>query len=280
MRRTSPPIAALLLTLLSSTGGPALGAPADAAPGATTAPADADSAAPRVPRAPVLDASRYVQVEVADPYLELHTGPGRGYPVFHVVPRGERVDVLFSRTDWYKIRDDRGREGWANRSQLLQTLLPGGEAPRLRDPKRRDYDEDPWEAGAQSGNFGGGNVNGAFLAYSLTDRLAIEAGASQLLGRASNAVMATLGATHSFRPEWRLSPFVQIGTGFVRISPKATIVAPDDRTEQVAYVGAGLRYSLSRRFVFRGDYRSYVIFTERENNEERQEWKVGFAFYF
>jgi hypothetical protein len=272
-----PPLATLLLPAwLALFGGDALGADAAVA-GATP---EAAPAAQRTPRTPVLDATRHVQVEVADPFLEMRTGPGRGYPVFHVVPRGERIDVLFSRTDWYKVRDDRGREGWADRAQLLQTLLPTGDAPRLRDPKRRDYDEDPWEAGAQSGNFGGGNVNSAFLAYSLTDQLAIEAGVSQVLGRASNAVLGTLGASHAFRPQWRLSPFVQIGTGVVRISPKATIVAPEDRTEQVAYVGAGLRYSLSRRFVFRGDYRSYVIFTERESNEERQEWKVGFAFYF
>ena len=30
-------------------------------------------------------ARRYVQVFVKTPYLELHTGPGRGYPIFDVV---------------------------------------------------------------------------------------------------------------------------------------------------------------------------------------------------
>ena len=43
-------------------------------------------------------------VSVADPYLEMHTGPGRGYPVFHVVDRGEDVAILLRRTDWFKIR--------------------------------------------------------------------------------------------------------------------------------------------------------------------------------
>jgi hypothetical protein len=249
----------------------AVGAPGDAA---------AAGAAPRVPREPVLDAAKYVQVEVADPYLELRSGPGRGYPVFHVVPRGERVDILKSRTDWYKVRDDRGREGWADRAQMLQTLLATGESPKLEDPKKRDYDEDPWEAGAQTGDFGGGNVNTAYVAYSLNDQLALEAGISQVLGNSSNALLGTVGFTHSFRPDWKLQPFVQIGTGYVKISPKATIVSPVDRSEQVAYIGAGLKYYLSRRFIFRGDYRSYVIFTERDQNEERQEWKVGFAFFF
>ena len=44
-------------------------------------------------------AREYLQLFVTEPYLELHTGPGRGYPVFHAVPREQSVDVLFRRTD-------------------------------------------------------------------------------------------------------------------------------------------------------------------------------------
>src|SRR5215217_4481767 len=43
---------------------------------------------------------KLLQVFVSEPYLELSTGPGRGYPVFHVVARDQSVDVLFRRTDW------------------------------------------------------------------------------------------------------------------------------------------------------------------------------------
>ena len=38
---------------------------------------------------------KLLQVFVSEPYLELSTGPGRGYPVFHVVEREESVDVLY-----------------------------------------------------------------------------------------------------------------------------------------------------------------------------------------
>ena len=56
---------------------------------------------------------KLLQVFVSEPYLELSTGPGRGYPVFHVVEREASVDVLFRRTDWFKVRDEqrRGRLG-------------------------------------------------------------------------------------------------------------------------------------------------------------------------
>ena len=67
--------------------------------------------------APAVSAAReYLQLLVAQPYLELHTGPGRGYPVFHAVPRDESVDVLFRRTDWFKVRTERGVEGWASQA--------------------------------------------------------------------------------------------------------------------------------------------------------------------
>jgi len=64
-----------------------------------------------------------VTVEVADTFLELHTGPGRGYPVTRVIPRGDQIEVLKRRTDWYLLRDDRGQEGWAKRKAMALTLL-------------------------------------------------------------------------------------------------------------------------------------------------------------
>ncbi|TLZ26765.1 MAG: SH3 domain-containing protein, partial [Gammaproteobacteria bacterium] len=74
----------------------------------------------------VARAREYLQVFVAQPYLELHTGPGRGYPVFHAVPRDASVDVLFRRTEWFKVRTERGVEGWASQAEMLKTVLADG----------------------------------------------------------------------------------------------------------------------------------------------------------
>ena len=51
-----------------------------------------------------------LQLVVTAPYLEMHSGPGRGFPVVYVVGRDEIVTVLFSRTDWYKVRAPHGAE--------------------------------------------------------------------------------------------------------------------------------------------------------------------------
>jgi Bacterial SH3 domain len=227
-----------------------------------------------------LDATHYVQVLVAEAYLEMRTGPGRGYPVTRVVPRGERIDILKRRTDWFKVRDDTGQEGWVDRQQMEQTLLASGARLRLEDARRRDYELAPWEVGFQTGNFGGGNVNSAYVGYAFNDNLSMEVGMAQALGSSSNSLLGMLGLTHTIRPDWRIAPFVDLGTGVVRITPRATIVQPPNRTEQFGYWGAGVKAYISRRLLFRVDYRSYVIFTKSAQNEDRNEWKAGFAFFF
>jgi hypothetical protein len=226
------------------------------------------------------DAGHFVEVSVADPYLELHTGPGRGYPVFRVIARGEKIEILFRRTDWFRVRDEHDAEGWAYLGSMQETLVATGGKLPLEDLSHRDFDNQPYELGALTGNFGGGNVNTVYLGYSLNHNLSTELAISQTLGHSSNSEMVLVGLTHSPRPDWRIAPFVDLGTGVIRISPKATIIAPPERTQQIAYYGLGAKWYLTRRFILRADYRSYVIFTKLDSNEDRNEWKAGFAFFF
>lgn len=81
-----------------------------------------------------LAAGEVLRVVVTDPYLDLHTGPGRGYPITRSVPRGAHVEVLFQRTDWIKVRSDKGKEGWAHRSQMRRTLTTAGGALEMSGP--------------------------------------------------------------------------------------------------------------------------------------------------
>ena len=41
-----------------------------------------------------------------------------------------------------------------------------------------------------------------------------------------------------------------------------------------------MRYYLTRRFFLRAEYKAHCVFTNRNQNEEADEWKVGFAFFF
>ena len=222
----------------------------------------------------------YRQVSVADPYLEMHTGPGVGYPVFHVVDRGETVDILMRRTDWFKIRAANGTEGWVDRAQMENTLVPSGSPIEFAEANQEDFTNARWELGGLAGDFGGSNSVSIYGAYSLNPHVSVELWGTQILGNASNGWMGSVNVTHETWPDWRISPFFSLGTGVIHTEPKPTIVQGEDRTDQVAHVGAGFRFYADRRFVLRAEFKSYVVFTSRDDNEEVEEWKVGFAFFF
>jgi hypothetical protein len=219
-------------------------------------------------------------VVVEDPFIELHTGPAQAYPVFYVVDRGERIEVLSRRTDWFKVRAPRGQEGWVDSVQLQQTLQLSGTPVEVPTFTLADYVERRWEVGGLYGDFGGANIVSIFGGFSFTENLSAEVWYSDVLGRFSNSQMANINLVHLLFPEWRVSPYFTLGAGIIKTEPKGTIVAAVDRTDNLAHVGVGVRAYLTRRFVFRAEYKTYVVFTSRDDNEEPSEWKAGFSFFF
>ena len=104
---------------------------------------------------------QYFSVRIAEPYIELHTGPGRGFPVFHVVDRGELVEVIKRRTDWFMLRTAKGKEGWAKRSAMELTLTPDGDETKFADADFGDFSRRRWEGGVMAGDFEGANIDSA-----------------------------------------------------------------------------------------------------------------------
>ena len=219
-------------------------------------------------------------VAVVEPFLEMHTGPGRGYPIFHVVDRGDSIEILMQRTYWYQVRTEKGITGWVDETQMNQTLNPDGTGSNFSPANLQDLIDSKWEVGILAGDFGGANMVSMYGAYSLNPNLSLEVWGSQILGNFSNGWMGSVNVVHETWPEWRVSPFFTLGAGMVHTSPKSTIISGDDRTDEVGHVGAGLRIYATRRFLLRAEYKSYVVFTSRDDNEELEEWKVGFAFFF
>jgi hypothetical protein len=41
-----------------------------------------------------------------------------------------------------------------------------------------------------------------------------------------------------------------------------------------------VRAWVTRQFLLRAEYKSYVVLTSRDDNEEVNEWKLGFSFFF
>ncbi len=229
---------------------------------------------------PAYGKTSHYEAVVAEPFLELHTGPGRGYPVFHVVDRGEQIEVVMRRTDWFQVRTTRGIEGWVKLDQMQATLDTSGRQTAIDEPTTDDYVGRRWEVGLQLGDLDGANVISAYGGYHLTRNLSVELHVGEVSGNFSSGWLATADIVHQPFPEWRVSPYATLGTGVIHISPRATLVQTQDRTDQVGHVGLGLRMYVSKRFMFRGEYNSYLTFTSRDSNEELDEWKAGFAFFF
>ncbi len=230
--------------------------------------------------AALAQAAKNRTVTVAEPYLELHTGPGRGYPVFHVVDRGEKVALVKRRTDWIKVRIRRGVHGWVKLADIQATLDPDGQPARIEDPGAKDYAGRRGEIGITAGDFGGANAIGAYTAWHFNSNVSVELGLAQATGQFSSHTIGSVSIVHTPFPEWRFSPYFTLGTGLIQTEPEATLVQPEDREDQFAIVGIGLRTYLTRRLMLRAEYKSYLIFTSRDDNEDIDEWKAGFAFFF
>lgn len=219
-------------------------------------------------------------LQVLDPYIEVHSGPGRGYPVFYVVSRDEWVEVLHRRTDWFKVRTPDEKEGWVSVSDMVMTLTPAGARTDITDPGEEDFRVRNWEYGVVGGDFEGASAISFYAAWHFTENISTEVSLSQVLGTASSSTLLGGHLVHQPFPEWPVSPFFSLGTGIIETRPKATLSQTQDRRDWYSHVGIGARMHLTKRFLLRFEYRSYVIFAGRNDNEEIDEWKAGFGFFF
>ncbi len=221
-----------------------------------------------------------IEVQVADPYIELHSGPGAGYPVLQVEEQDSWIEILKRKTDWFKVKTANGKQGWVAREQLVRTLTPAGDTTEIEDATQKEFSFHRWEAGAMGGEFKDADVVTLFGGFFFTPNFSAELSASKIFGDFSDADMANISLLiHPF-PGWRVSPFFTLGTGVIRTDTKSTLVKENDRTDQLAHVGGGVRVYLARRFVFRAQYKNYVIFQSANDNQEINEWNAGFSVFF
>jgi hypothetical protein len=223
-------------------------------------------------------ATRYLDLVVADAYIEMHSGPGRGFPVTYVVGRDEHLRVLYSRTDWFKIRAPGGEEGWVRRADLARTLTESGDPAPI--PPYPEFSTHRWELGAGYGVYNRQNLVTTYGDFSLTSSLDAEFVVQQANGTLDNRYIASIGMRHTFIPEWKwFSPTAGLGTAFQYIEDKNP-PAPREKTNQMAYVSLGARGFITRRFLWRVDWRHYVVFNNLNVYEDLEEWKFGLAVFF
>jgi hypothetical protein len=223
-------------------------------------------------------AAKNLVLVVTDPYLEMHSGPGRGFPIVYVIGRDELVTVLYSRTDWYKVRSLNGNEGWVRRADLARTLAESGEPAPI--PPYPDFASHRWEIGAGYGVYNRENLVTTYADFGLTNSLDVEFVVQQAFGTLDNRYVTSIGVRHTFIPEWKwFSPTAGIGAAYQYIQDKVP-PAPLQKNNEMAYVSLGARGFITRRFLWRVDWRHYVVFNNLNVYEDLEEWKFGLAVFF
>lgn len=223
-------------------------------------------------------------LEVIDPYVEVHSGPGRGYPIFHVIEQGETVKVLTRRPDWYEVAAKGGRVGWVKASQIARTLQPTGEPVDLPSVSYGDYLKNSWRLGYSVGPFNSGelekaDVFNANAGYRPLSWLSFDFEFGSLYGTDVRGDLYNLNAVVEPFSQWKASPVLILGSGSIKIKsqPKLTPLEFDKTSFQV--YGIGLHYYIGRSFVIRGEYRHYIISADL-SDEELGSWKLGFNTFF
>lgn len=225
-----------------------------------------------------------ILLEVIDSYADVHSGPGRGYPVFYVIEQGEKIEVLTRRPDWYEIRTESGKVGWTTAAQISRTIQTTGEPADLPSVGYGDYVKNSWVTGLSTGQFSSGELQG-FDIFSLTAgyRFLSWLGADAELGRVfgSDASGDYYAANVYIEPaaHWKLSPYVVLGLGEITIGSQPKLISFTKESSDFQSVGIGTSFYIGRNFVIKGEYRWYSVSTEDET-EKLEAWKIGFNTFF
>jgi hypothetical protein len=225
------------------------------------------------------DASRE-RLTVADPYLEMHTGPGRGYPVFHVVERADWVEIELRHTDWFKVRSSNGKVGWVVRQQLERTLTEAGGQKTFRDVALDDYLKRKLEMGVGYGRLKKEPMLKLWMGYRVSDTLAVEGTIGQVQGVFSGTDLWHFNLNSEPWSHQRLSPFFGVGVGKFKNIPNASLVGAQPTNVNLANGTIGLRYYLTERFVLRTDYTFYTAFLSDTRYGEYRAVTAGLSFFF
>jgi len=225
-------------------------------------------------------AAQYPRVVIVDPFIELHTGPGKGYPIFHVVERNEWVEVMKRKTDWFKVQDRDGNVGWVLIDQMEKTLSAPGIQTQFQKIAKQHFGERSFEAGLQFGDFEGAALMSINAGYNFNSNLAAEVELAQASGKYSSTEYIRVSAVSTPFPNWRLTPFFTLGGGYSETQPKKSFVFAEGSESYFFDVGLGLRYYLTRRIFFRADLKQNILLIDDDNSGEFLEWKLGFSFFY
>jgi len=178
-------------------------------------------------------AAKNLVLVVTDPYLEMRSGPGRGFPIIYVIGRDELSRCSTAAPTGSRCaRCTATRAGcgapiwrarWRSRA-IRRRYRPTLILPRIAGSWRRVRRLQPRESGH------------GLCRFWADDSLDVEFVAQQAFGTLDNRYVASIGVRHTFIPEWKwFSPTAGIGAGYQYLQDKVP-PAPLQKSNEMAYV--------------------------------------------
>jgi hypothetical protein len=244
-------------------------------------PTIADSPGVPPPKSPPKPRKRKSElVQISDPYIELRTGPGRGFPIFFVAPRNDWIEIELRHTDWFRVRTEDDKVGWVSRQQLETTLTAAGGTKSFRDVLLDDYLTRKVQLGAAWGHFQAEPMLKLWTSYRFSDTLSLEGTIGQVQGVFSGTDLWHVDILIEPWSDRRFSPFFAVGVGKFKNFPNLSLIGATTTDAKLAAARIGVRYYLTERFVLSADYALYTAFVSDQRSTEYRAWTAGLSFFF
>lgn len=222
----------------------------------------------------------FQKVTIAEAYIELHTGPGSGFPIFYVEERGRYIQIIKRKTNWFKVHTESGKIGWVKRAQLEKTLTQAGVKKSFKDILFDDYIKSRVEFGIAAGQFESEQSFTIRVGYKIIPNLSFEFAYTKIAGTFSSSTLYQGNFVLQLYPDSRFSPFLLVGYGIFENVPASSLVSGSDASLDMGNAGIGVKYYLSDQFYFRADATTYVVLVGDNRSEEYTHFNGGFSFFF
>jgi hypothetical protein len=218
------------------------------------------------------------QVVVQKDYVDLRTGPGRGYPVVEIALKSDSLQLLMQRTGWVKVQF-RQQQLWLSAADL-EYLYPVGSEQSITALWQNEQNQRHWQLGLAAGDFAGTSYYQLSGSYLFSDVIALELSAGQGSGQQASSQQYLLQLSVSPWPHWYVAPYVALGGGVLLTRPRTVLVQTEERSSPLATMEIGLNYPLSERTQANLRYRRALVSTDRDINEETNTWLIGLRLAF
>jgi len=220
------------------------------------------------------------RTSIRESFVNIYSGPGRGYPIFHIAVRNEWIEIIQIRTDWFKVNTQKGVTGWAYKEDLGLTLSTDGNPISFDRYIEQNYQNQRFEFGFSGGSMAKKNAMAARLSYRINPIFTAETSWLNAADDFSTSVLYNINILIHPMTFTRFTPYFTMGAGRFFTEPDDSIENGVTSYSSSLNVGAGMHYYLSSRFLLRLDYRNYYVYLSDSEIGSHQEWTTGFSFFY